>query len=146
MTFPSDYYRDNVKPINPVFATGPMKFSAAELVRILLDKECQSGLVCYQQPLRVTTSKVFIVDTNKLDHHDDLKADDLGTWKNDGQHSRWLKVKRKGSSVCNVEFCSGKPKNDPRSYCLHRHYFVHHSNSQFKRKIVFLSGKLIVVQ
>lgn len=125
----------------PAFATGSVKYTAAELVQILLDKKRQSGLVCDQQPLRVTESKVFLIDTSKLDHHDDIKADDLGSWKNDGQHSRWVKVRRKGESVYKVEICSGKPKNNPNSYCLHRHYFVHHSNSNFKRKIIFLSGK-----
>lgn len=85
----------------------------------------------------MTESKVFLIDTDKLGHPDDLKADDLGSWKNDGQHSRWIKVRRKGHNVSIVEVCSGKPKNCPTAYCLHRHYFVHHSNSQFKRKLFF---------
>ncbi|MDD9816963.1 MAG: hypothetical protein OXU61_02325 [Gammaproteobacteria bacterium] len=117
-----------------------MKFSAGEVVHILLDKQRHLGLVCEEQPLRVRESKVFIVDTNKLSHPDDLKADDLGSWKNDGQHSRWVKVKQMGGCVTKLEFCSGKPTNNPNAYRLHRHYFVHHSNSQFKRKIAYLSG------
>ena len=44
-------------------------------------------------PLRVKEFKVFIVDINKINHLDDIKADELGGWKNDGQHSRWVKVK-----------------------------------------------------
>ena len=75
-----------------------------------------------------------------MDHPDDLKADDLGSWKNNGQHSRCVKETKKGSSVKKVEFCGGKPHSDPRGYCLHRHYFIHHSNSQFKRKINYLTG------
>ena len=71
----------------PVFATGSIKYSTAELVQILLDKKRHSGFVCHRQPFRVTESKVFLIDTDKLDHHDDIKADDLGSWKNDGQHS-----------------------------------------------------------
>ena len=124
-----------------IFATGVMKYNAGELVRILLDEERHSGFINHKQPFRVTDSKVFLINTDKLDHCDDLKADDLGSWKNDGQHSRWVLVKKKGHSVSKVEICSGKPKNSPNAYCLHRHYFVHHSNSQFKRKLIFLTGK-----
>ena len=122
----------------PDFATGVVKYGAAELVQILLDNKIH---ISSKQPLRVTTSKVFIVDTDKLSHHDDLKADDLGSWRNDGQHSRWVKVKRSSQGVTKVELCGGKPECDSRAYCLHRHYFVHHSNSEFKRKIVFLTGR-----
>ena len=113
-----------------------MKFSAGEVVHILLDKQCHLGLVCEEQPLRVRESKVFIVDTNKLSHPDDLKADDLGSWKNDGQHSHWVKVKQMGGCVTKLEFCSGKPTNNPNAYRLHRHYFVHHSNSQFEEDCI----------
>ena len=106
-----------------------MKYSADELVRILLDKQRHNGLVSQQQPLRIQESKVFLVDTSELGDPEDIKADDLGSWKNDGQHSRWAKVKQVNGSVRLVEFCSGKPRNDPSSYCLHRHYYVHHSNN-----------------
>jgi len=98
--------------------------------------------VCQQQPLRVKESKVFIVNTDKLCHPDDLKADDLGGWKNDGQHSRWIKVAKLQGQVSRVELCSGKPKHDPTSYCLHRSYFIHRTNSLFKRKFFYLSGML----
>ena len=87
-------------------------------------------------------SKVFLIDTSHLDHPDDLEADELGSWKNDGQHSRWVKNTKKGSSVKKVEFCGVKPHSDPQGYCPHRHYFIHHSNSQFKRKINYLTGML----
>ena len=66
----------------PAFATGPVKYAAEEVVCILLDPSCHQGLVCQ----RVKESKVFIVNTDKLCHPDDLKADDLDGWKNDGQH------------------------------------------------------------
>lgn len=90
-----------------------MKFSAGEVVHILLDKQRHLGLVCEEQPLRVRESKVFSVDTNKLSHPDDLKADDLGSWKNDGQHSRWVKVKQMGGCVTKLEFCSENPQTTP---------------------------------
>ena len=118
-----------------MFATGLVKFNSTELVQILLDKERQKGFVCRKQPLRVKSSKVFLINTDYLGHPDDIKVDDLGSWRNDGQHSRWVKVKRNGRELLKVEICSGKPKNDPNAYSLHRHYFVHHSNSDFKSSL-----------
>ena len=82
-----------------MFAAGNVKFAGPELVKILLDNNRQNNCVSQKQPLRTTDSKVFLVDTNKLTHHDDIKADDLGSWRNDGQHSRWVKVKETGSYV-----------------------------------------------
>ena len=131
---------DSTVKVPPVFAAGNVKYSCPELVKILLDKGCQKNRVSKKQPLRVTDSKVFLVDTNELAHHDDIKADDLGSWRNDGQHSRWVKVSEVASRIAGVKVCSRKPQRDKHAYCLHRHYFVHHSNHQFKRKIAFLSG------
>ena len=117
-----------------------MKYNAGELVRILLDNSHNKGLISKHQPLRIRETKAFLVDTNALKDPDDIKADDLGSWRNDGQHSRWMKVKRDESRIRSVEFCSGKAKNDPTTYCLHRNYYLHHSNNHFKRKISYLSG------
>ena len=32
------------------------------------------------------------------DHPDDVKADDLGSWRNDGQHKKWIKVEAKAEA------------------------------------------------
>ena len=71
----------------PVFESGLVKYTALELVKILLDENQNKNYVCKKQPLRITQSKVFLIDTSNLDDPDDLKADDLGSWRNDGQHS-----------------------------------------------------------
>ena len=124
----------------PVFANGIVKYTAEEMVTILLNKRHHEGVISQRQPLYVKESKVFLVNTDNLDHPDDVKADDLGSWKNDGQHKRWVKVKWHLDKLSSVEFCSGKPKHDPSAYCLHRSYYVHHSSHHFKRKISYLSG------
>ena len=123
---------------------GAVKYNAGELVRIMLDEKHHDKVI-KQQPLRVHESKSFVVDTKYLNDPDDIKADDLGSWRNDGQHSRWVKVKQVGGHVRAVEFCSGKPKGDPATYCLHRLYYIHHSNDQFKRKIAYLTGENIII-
>ena len=124
----------------PIFANGVVKYTAEKIVSILLNKRDHEGLISQRQPLHVRESKVFIVDTDNLDDPDDVKADDLGSWRNDGQHKRWVKVKWCQDQVSSIELCSGKPNHDSSSYCLHRSYYVHHSNRHFKRKIYYLSG------
>ena len=134
------HYRVKEDSDIPVFATGVVKYSVEETVSILLNKRHHEGLISRQQPLQVRESKVFVINTDNLHHPDDVKADDLGSWKNDGQHKRWAKVKWYQGKVSSIEFCSGKPKYDSSAYCLHRSYYVHHSNHHFKRKISYLSG------
>ena len=90
---------------------GAVKYNAGELVRIKLDEK-HHDKITKQQPLRIHQSKRFVVDTEYLNDPDDIKADDLGSWRNDGQHSRWVKVKQVGGQVRAVEFCSGNPKGD----------------------------------
>ena len=67
--------------------------NAGVLIRILLEKKRHEGRICKKQPLRVRDSKVFVVNTDELSNPDDLKADDLGSWKNDGLHAWWCKVR-----------------------------------------------------
>ena len=51
---------------------------------------------------------MFLVNTDNLDHPDDVKADDLGSWKNDGQHKRWVKVKWHLDKLSSVAFLQWK--------------------------------------
>ena len=78
-----------------------------------------------------------------MNHPDDIKADELGGWKNDGQHSQWVKVKLHEGRISGIEFCGGKPNNSPHVYCLQKAYFVHRSSSNCKRKIIYLSGMYV---
>ena len=62
-------------------------YSLPELVDILMSDNLDSNKVCKVQPLGVNINCAFIVD---LDHVDpeDLKADDNGSWKNNGTRRR----------------------------------------------------------
>ena len=45
------------------------------------------SVVCSVTPCHVMENKSFIMDKTKLEHIDDLLADDCGSWWNNGQHS-----------------------------------------------------------
>ena len=83
------YCRDKEDSDIPIFATGIVKYTTEEIVSILLNKKHNKiGVISQRQPVNVRESKVYVVNTDGLDHPDDVKADDLGSWRNDGQHKK----------------------------------------------------------
>ena len=53
-----------------------MQFS---LWMLLIWNSETSPLVCTQKPVGVTEAEVFLVNTNKLRHQEDIRADDVGS-------------------------------------------------------------------
>ena len=49
--------------------------------------------VCSKQPIGVTHSSTFFIDTTHLSHRDDIRSDDLGVWKNEGVRSKYCSVR-----------------------------------------------------
>ena len=54
--------------------------------------------VC-KKPVDVKDAAVFLVDTTKLRHPDDLKVDDMGSWVHKGIPSCYYSIKCSPSSV-----------------------------------------------
>jgi hypothetical protein len=50
------------------------------------------GTVCTTQPIGCRFSATFIVDLSKFSHRDDIRADDLGAWKNCGVRSTYCSL------------------------------------------------------
>ena len=69
-----------------------------------MNEEIDTNKVCYIQPLSVVKNATFIID---IDHvpFSDLKADDLGMWRNNGTKSTYFSMSTNGS----VRIASGKP-------------------------------------
>lgn len=44
--------------------------------------------ICTTQPIGCRFTATFIVNWSKLSHRDDIRADDLGAWKNCGVRSK----------------------------------------------------------
>ena len=78
----------------------------------------------------------FIVDIDDV-MFSDLKADDLGTWKNNGTKSTYFSMFVNGS----VAVASGKPSHGAESYyILTRRYFTHGTYQLFCRIVVDILG------
>ena len=120
-------------PQLPIFSTVTTGYSASKLARILMRKDIDISKVCHIQPLGVTKNATFIVDIDDV-LFSDLKADDLGTWKNNGTKSTYFSMSANGD----VEIASGKPGHGTKSsyYVLTRRYFTHGTYQLFRRIVV----------
>ena len=122
----------------PVFSTVTSGYSASELARVLMNKDIDGNKVCHIQPLGVIKNATFIVDIDDV-LFSDLKADDLGTWKNNGTKSTYFSMSTNGS----VAIANGKPSRSTESsyYVLTRRYFTHGTYQLFRRIVVDIRGR-----
>ena len=93
-------------------------------------------------PLGIKDDATFIIDTSKLKSPDDIRADDLGVWVNNGVRRVWLTCNVSAQSVSGIEILGRKPSTLPsKHYQLVRSYFFHKGSRDFRKVIVQLFGK-----
>ena len=68
-------YEDAVQPVDA--------FNA------ILNTSETSQVVCAQRPIGITEAAVFLVNTSKLRHQEDIRADDVGSWCHKGKPVRF---------------------------------------------------------
>ena len=79
----------------------------ADVLNVVFNTDVTSDIICMQKPVGVTDAAVFLMDTTKLRHPDDLKADDMGSWVHKGIPSRYYSIERSPSGVVyGVKHCS----------------------------------------
>lgn len=124
-------------PELPLFSTVGSGYSASELARILMNTNIDTKRVCHIQPLGVAKNASFIVDIDDV-LFADLKADDLGTWINNGTKSTYFSMSANGS----ISIANGKPSHSTKSsyYVLTRRYFTHGTYKLFRRIVVDIRG------
>ena len=61
-------------------------------------------------PTSISEGVSFVVDLNFLENKDDVSADDIGVWKNNGVNTSYVCVTIGKSSVDLVQKCSTKDK------------------------------------
>ena len=60
----------------PICSNDAINYSAEDAVTLLFN--AVSSDVCTKQPIGCCSTATFIVDVSKLNHLDDIRADDLG--------------------------------------------------------------------
>ena len=129
---------DDDDSAQPIYEHPPDKYSAEEIIKILLDPP--KDKICYVKPTLVTKSAAYIVDTSCLHNLEDIKKDSYGIWKYSGSHPQTFKVYTEDDGYKVIEKCS-KGASGSNVVYLRRLHCTHPSNSDFKRLICFLSGR-----
>jgi len=93
--------------------------------------------VCKIQPLGVTQNCTFVIDLDSVSV-DDLRADDLGSWKPTGTRRSYFKL----SETNEVDFFSRVPSEQSSYFVIIRRYFVHLTCPKFRRCIVEIQGEV----
>ena len=78
----------------------PLKgYNGQRIAQILCDPTLDKDILCSTHPTSVENNVSFIVDLSKLKDRNDVRADDLGTWKCTGSRVLTFAVK------CNDKCC-----------------------------------------
>ena len=131
---PEFYHGD---PEMPIHARPTSGYPVGDLIRILLQSDMADQKVCTVQPLGVSENAAFIVDVETVDYQD-LKADDLGSWRPTGTKKSYFYFSPDGMLRVS-EKC---PRNMPSIYyVLTRRYYTHQSYDRYHRLIADIKGK-----
>ena len=127
------YYLDD--PEIPVYSQVTVPYGCDELVDILLSNVVDKEKICVGQPLAVDSNMSFVINLDSVPFND-LKADDMGTWKSTGTKHTYFHFNKHGEVIY-------KPLSHFRNkvyYNLTRRYYVHGTCSTFHRLIVSIEG------
>ncbi len=92
------------------------------------------------------TKSTFVIDSSKLSHRDDIRADDLGVWKNDGAKSTYCSIAVEAGKMTKVRKLSSKPSVMRNSiYRVKRTYWHHADDVLFCRRLIEIEGIIIKV-
>ena len=123
-----------------IYETPPPKYAAERILKILLDPFLPTSKVCSVRPTNLVKSSTYVIDISKLEHPDDVKNDNFGTWKHSGSHPLVYSVQVEEDGGLHVEKCAPGATGDNVVYLRRLHSF-HSSDSNFKRLIAFISGR-----
>ena len=127
----------------PVFEWNAHTFNVSEIVEILLNTAAFSNMVCVRTPNNVQRNCTFLVGQTKLKNVADLRADDSGSWKNNGVRcvivavtEEEISIAARGKDVKSLTMAQGQ-------YLLTRTYFIHQPCPDFRKIIFTLCGKFL---
>ena len=130
------YYQDDHSL--PIYASLDYGYPLDRIIDVLLTSSMPLEHVCKVQPLGVSENAVFLVDLDVI-NFEDLKADDLGSWKGTGTKKTYFRVLPSGA----IRYSQYKPNpSEPTDYLhLTRRYYVHKSYAQYHRMIADVQSK-----
>lgn len=121
----------------PIYASPDSGYPLHLLIDILLKPNMPPEHVCAVQPLGVSQNALFIIDIDVV-NFEDLKADDLGSWKGTGTKKLYFRVSLTGA----IKYSEAKPNTSSSQYLqLTRRYYVHKGYAEYHRMIADVQSK-----
>lgn len=134
----------NGDALTPIFSWKKKAYSHYVLVKILLRKH-ETERLCVSPPVKIAHNVAFLIDNSKLKNQDDIKCDDMGSWKRSGTPKNKYRVKQnedeRVKEITNVSATEYLP-GDPELYTLRRTYYVNNSSNDVRKVIATLLGKI----
>jgi hypothetical protein len=121
----------------PILHKGRKKFSTEEAVMSIFNANA-NGKVCSTQPYCCQQNCSFVVDVSNLEEANDIKCDDLGTWKNVGVQTVYVSVQFNDDETVEsvILLSKGKPKvMSSTVYKVKKSYWRHLQSTDFSRRI-----------
>ena len=122
----------------PIYASPASGYPLHLLIDILLKPNMPPKHVCTVQPLGVSQNALFIVDVDVV-NYEDLKADDLGSWKGTGTKKMFFRDLLSGA----IKYSEKKPNASSYTQYLQltRRYYVHKGYIEYHRMIADVQSK-----
>ena len=125
-----------------VFSQIKKSLSSSEILNIILGKEHENKITD-KVPIGVKKNATYVIDTSKLASPNDVRADDLGVWVNNGVRRTFVTCNVSCGKVKNIEVI--KSSCFPvKAHQIVRSYFYHKHSKDFKRSIIELLGELYI--
>ena len=98
--------------------------------------------ICSKKPLSVMENSSFVIDTSKLDHPDDWKFDEHGSWMNNGNSGFSCFVSQNGVTGITAMARRERDRKDLQAgqYLFLRTYWKHKKYSDFRRQAVTVTN------
>ena len=116
-------------------------YSIEDIVRLLLHPPLRvSRFISTCVPTSIGENVSFIVDVDRLENQDDLLADDMGVWKNNGVDTSYVHSALSERKVTSVEKC-GPQSSSVNTYKVKRVYRMHATDGTLKKLTAYTYGK-----
>lgn len=121
----------------PVFKWCSSPIASEEAV-LLLIRPCEENLVATATPRNIAHNCVFVVNLDRLPHQEDVKCDNLGSWRNNGIKNRTYEMNEDGYPELLDEEEASRAATS--TYTLRRVYYKNKAAPDLKKYILSLKG------
>ena len=127
----------------PVIEWTSTALSNLEIGNILLKPQPVEH-ICTSTPKDIAHNATFLVNTSMLKHKEDIKFDDMGSWKNNGKHSTTLSLSDDGNLHTldkeELQSCSDLDDDTPSCVELCKIYYQNKSSPTVVKTISWIQG------